>query len=90
MSVVLKVEDVGPCRKQLTIEIPAPAVEAETSRVLREYSSKHGGMDAVFSEFNLDSAEVVEIPKMTVYSSHLQQGIDPEHADRQGIPAEVV
>ena len=46
---------------------------------LREYSSKHGGMDAVFSEFNLDSAEVVEIPEMTVYSSHLQQGIESDH-----------
>lgn len=57
---------------------------------LREYSSKHGGMDAVFSEFNLDSTEVVEIPKLSVYSSHLQQGIDPEHAERQGIPLEVV
>ena len=40
MSVVLSVEDVGPCRKQLTIEIPAPAVEAESARVLREYGSK--------------------------------------------------
>lgn len=57
---------------------------------LREYGSTHGGLDAVFSEFNLDSAEVVEIPKVSVYSSHLQQGIDPEHAERQGIPVEVV
>ena len=57
---------------------------------LREYGQKHGGMDAVFSEFNLDSAEVVEIPRVSVRSSHLQQGIDPEHAERQGIPVEVV
>jgi predicted aconitase len=57
---------------------------------LREYGRSHGGMDAVFSEFNLDSAEVVEIPQVAVRSAHLQQGIDPEHAARQGIPAEVV
>lgn len=56
---------------------------------LREYGAKYG-MDAVFSEFSLDSAEVVEIPKVAVYSSHLQQGLDPEHAERQGIPPEVV
>ena len=31
MSVVLSVEEIGPCRKQLKIEIPAPAVEAETA-----------------------------------------------------------
>ena len=28
MSVVLTVEEIGPCRKELKIEIPAPAVEA--------------------------------------------------------------
>src|SRR3954465_7886811 len=56
---------------------------------LREFGAKHG-LDAVFSEFNLDSAEVVEIPKVGVYSSHLQQGIDPEHAERQGISPDVV
>jgi len=57
---------------------------------LREYGQKGGGMDAVFSEFNLDSAEVVEIPRVAVFSSHLQHGIDPEHAERQGIAPEVV
>ncbi len=36
MSVVLSIEDVGPCRKQLTIEVPAPAVDAETQRVVDE------------------------------------------------------
>src|SRR5262245_27108665 len=40
MSVVLSVEDVGPSKKQLTIEVPAPAVEAETFRVEREYGSR--------------------------------------------------
>jgi predicted aconitase len=56
---------------------------------LRDYGARHG-FDAVFSEFSLDSAEVVEIPKVSVYSSHLQQGIDPDHAELQGIPPEVV
>lgn len=37
MSVVVSVQDVGPCRKQLTVEVPAPAVEAETQRVIQEY-----------------------------------------------------
>lgn len=40
MSVVVSVEDVGPCRKQLKVEVPAPAVEAETQRVVREYGQK--------------------------------------------------
>lgn len=61
-----------------------------TTPFLRQYADREGGMDAVFSEFNLDSAEVVKIPKVKVFSSHLQQGIDPRHAERQGIAEEVV
>jgi trigger factor len=37
MSVVLSIEDVGPCRKQLRVEVPAPAVDAETRRVVDEF-----------------------------------------------------
>lgn len=40
MSVVLNVEEIGPCRKELKIEIPAPAVEAETARVTGEFGRK--------------------------------------------------
>jgi trigger factor len=40
MSVVLSIDEVGPCRKQLKIEVPAPAVEAETKRVVDEYRRK--------------------------------------------------
>ena len=37
MSVVLSIEDVGPCRKQLKVEVPSPVVEAETQRVVEEF-----------------------------------------------------
>jgi len=40
MSVVVSLQDVGPCRKQLTVEVPAPAFEAEEQRVLKEYGSR--------------------------------------------------
>jgi trigger factor len=40
MSVVLAVEEVGPCRKQLKIEVPVPAVEAETERITAEFGKK--------------------------------------------------
>ncbi|MDS0847866.1 aconitase X catalytic domain-containing protein [Burkholderia orbicola] len=61
-----------------------------TMPFLRDYAARHGGLDAVFSEFNLDSPEVVEVPKAKVFSSHLQQGLDPQHAQRQGIDGEIV
>jgi trigger factor len=40
MSVVVSLQDVGPCRKQLTVEVPAPAVEAEMQRVVAEYGNR--------------------------------------------------
>ncbi|MBN3801462.1 DUF521 domain-containing protein [Paraburkholderia sp. Ac-20336] len=61
-----------------------------TMPFLRDYAAQHGGLDAVFSEFNLDSPDVVEVPKAKVFSSHLQQGLDPEHAQRQGIDSQIV
>lgn len=40
MSVVLSVADAGTCRKQLTIEVPADAVAAETRKVLASYGKQ--------------------------------------------------
>ncbi len=40
MSVVRTVEDIGPCRKELVIEVPAPAVDAETERVVHDYAKQ--------------------------------------------------
>ncbi len=37
MSVVVSVEEVGPCRKRLQIEVPAAAVSAEMDRVVGEF-----------------------------------------------------
>lgn len=37
MSVVISIEEAGPCRKQLKIEVPAAVVEAETERVVGEF-----------------------------------------------------
>lgn len=51
--------------------------------VLREYSKR--GMDAVFSEFNLDSDAVVETPRAETFACQLIQGIDPASADMRGL-----
>lgn len=37
MSVVQSIQDIGPCKKELTIEVPAETVDAETERVTRQY-----------------------------------------------------
>jgi predicted aconitase len=61
-----------------------------TTPFMRDYAFKKGGMDAVFSEFNLDSPEVVAIPPVKVFSTHLQLGFDPKQGERMGIAEEVV
>jgi trigger factor len=40
MSVVVSIEDVGPCKKQLKVEVPAPEVEAEIQRVVKDYGHR--------------------------------------------------
>ncbi len=61
----------------------AGAFNASTPSV-RELASK--GFDAVYSELNLDSAEVVEVPRMVANTCQLITGIDNEHWRVQGIP----
>ena len=59
----------------------AGAFNASTPSV-RELVKK--GFDAVYSELNLDSAEVVEVPKMVAHTCQLITGIDNEQLARAG------
>ena len=61
-----------------------------TTPFQRDIALKGGGMDAVFSEFSLDSREVVKIPKFKTFTSHLQLGFDPEQPERFGLSDEIV
>jgi predicted aconitase len=48
------------------------------------------GLDAVFSEFNLDSRQVVAVPQVRAFSTHLQLGFDPHHPAEMGVSPEIV
>ncbi len=61
-----------------------------TTPFMRDFAMAKGGLDAVFSEFNLDSEEVVEVPKVRAFSSHLQLGFDPHHPKEMGINEQVL
>jgi predicted aconitase len=56
-----------------------------TAPYLRDFAMAKGGLDAVFSEFNLDSAKVVQVPKVRAFSSQLQLGFDPHHPREMGL-----
>lgn len=49
------------------------------------YATDGGDYRAVFSRFDLDSDEVVDVPRMNAFSCHLQGGMDPELWRDQGM-----
>jgi predicted aconitase len=48
-----------------------------------------GGLDAIFSHFDLDSDELVETPNALVPTVHLQGGADPDNWQTLGVKVEV-
>ncbi len=53
---------------------------------VKEYYAADGGdYRAVFSRFDLDSDEVVDVPRMNAMSCHLQGGMDPKLWREQGM-----
>jgi predicted aconitase len=53
---------------------------------LKNYYKEDGGdYRAVFSRFDLDADEVVDVPRMNAYSCHLQGGMDPTLWAEQGM-----
>jgi len=55
------------------------------SPFVRKFAAKVRNMDAVFSEFNLDSGEGVKIFPVKASSCSLIQGMDPAHWQIQGV-----
>ena len=56
-------------------------VPGSSNPFLQKYYHQHGGggYDAIFSFFDLDSDELVEVPKAAAHTCHLQGGYDPEN-----------
>ncbi len=64
-------------------------VPGSSPKWVKEYYAEDGGdYNAVFSRFDLDSDEVVEIPRMNAFSCHLQGGMDPQLWQDQGMSEE--
>ncbi|HME43974.1 MAG TPA: aconitase X catalytic domain-containing protein [Syntrophorhabdales bacterium] len=56
---------------------------------IRDLADKTGSFDAVFSEFALDSSDVVQIPEVKACTYHLIQGLDPDHWEIEGVDRSV-
>src|ERR1700682_5333921 len=55
-------------------------VPGSSNPFLQMYYHQHGGgYDAIFSLFDLDSDEIVEVPKASAHTCHLQGGYDPDN-----------
>lgn len=64
-------------------------VPGSSPQWVKDYYAEDGGdYRAVFSRFDLDSDEVVDVPRMNAFSCHLQGGMDPEMWREQGMTEE--
>ena len=60
-------------------------VPGSSNPYLQNYYKGSGNTyDAIFSHFDLDSDELVEVPRVRVHSCHLQGGLDPDNWRRLG------
>ncbi len=65
-------------------------VPGSSTLFLQNYYRNKGdsSYDAVFSQFDLDSDDIVEIPPVEVHACHLQGGLDPISWPQQGFSRE--
>ncbi|MEO6388051.1 MAG: aconitase X catalytic domain-containing protein [Croceibacterium sp.] len=64
-------------------------VPGSSPQWVKDYYAEDGGdYRAVFSRFDLDSDEAVDVPRMNAFSCHLQGGMDPEMWRDQGMSEE--
>jgi predicted aconitase len=64
-------------------------VPGSSPKWVKDYYAADGGdYRAVFSRFDLDSDEVVDVPRINGFACHLQGGMDPELWREQGMSAE--
>ena len=63
-------------------------VPGSSTLFLKDYYKDHNGgnYEAIFSLFDLDSDEVVPVPKVSAYSCHLQGGMDRTNTRRSARP----
>src|SRR3984957_18933317 len=54
-------------------------VPGSSTLFLQDYYRQKGdaSYEAVFSQFDLDSDEIVDVPRVRVHACHLQGGLDP-------------
>jgi hypothetical protein len=61
-------------------------VPGSANPFLQSYYKELGaGSDVIFSYFDLDADELVEVPQTLVHTCHLQGGADPEHWETLGV-----
>jgi predicted aconitase len=64
-------------------------VPGSSPKWIKDYYAEDGGdYRAVFSRFDLDSDEVVDVPRINGFACHLQGGMDPELWREQGMTEE--
>src|SRR4026209_1241996 len=66
-------------------------VPGSANPFLQNYYKDKGaeGLDAIFSHFDLDSDELIDVPNAVVPTYHLQGGADPSAWETLGVKVEI-
>ncbi len=90
MELLVKYADALNCERFVDTNNIAGVPGSSTLFLKDYYKDFNGGnYEAIFSLFDLDSDQVVPVPKVTAYSCHLQGGVDPKEWDTLGKSREV-
>jgi hypothetical protein len=90
MELLVKYAEALNCERFVATNNIAGVPGSSTLFLKDYYKDFNGGnYEAIFSLFDLDSDEVVPVPKVTAYSCHLQGGVDPKEWDTLGKSLEV-
>ncbi len=85
MELLVKYAEALNCERFVATNNIAGVPGSSTLFLKDYYKDFNGGnYEAIFSLFDLDSDEVVPVPKVTAYSCHLQGGVDPEGMGHAG------
>lgn len=88
MELLIRYAEALGCERFVDTTNVAGVPGSTTPFLAHYYKDWPGGKDKIFSYFDLDSDELVDVPKVVTHSCHLQAGYDPDNWELLGASPE--
>ena len=88
MALLVRYAEALGCERFVDTTNVAGVPGSTTPFLAKYYKDWPGGHDKIFSYFDLDSDELVDVPRVVTHSCHLQAGYDPENWELLGASPE--